>query len=201
MRKAAYEPRLTIAAMRLSCNKKILSTIPTTLLFLAATGNVPGQVLPLPPREADAISGSTFAQTVAPLSREDREHSILVQVMRGNVPGFFRTLVPVSVKATIDGTTYTATYYVTPDYLAIGSDEDYFLCPITPLLAQRICDALSCTLPTRLMVNQIWTNATVKLPPAPIAPSPEMITMPVFDQHNATVRTSTTGSDCIASIG
>src|SRR5690606_12832451 len=83
----------------------------------------------------------------------------------------------------------TATYHVTPDYLAVGSDTDYFLTPMTPLLAQRLADRLGATLPTRKMVNQIWTNAAVKLSPSPIPPSDEMITVPVFAQHNAMVRT------------
>ena len=38
------------------------------------------------------------------------------------------------------GTNQNAVYHVTPDYLAIGSDQDYFLCPMTPLLGQRISD-------------------------------------------------------------
>jgi len=95
-----------------------------------------------------------------------------------------RALRPVTVSA--EG--HTATYYVTPDYVAVGSDTDYFLQPMTPLLAQRLCDHLNCSLPTRKMVNQIWTNAAVKLSPAPIPPSPEMITVPVFAQHNVMVR-------------
>ena len=113
---------------------------------------------------------------------------MLAQVLRGNVPDFLRALKPVSVAVSINGTNHTATYHVAPDYLAIGSDEDYFLSPMTPLLAQRICDSLGCTMPTRRMVNQIWTRATVKLSPAPIPPSPEMTTVPVFAQHNSMVR-------------
>src|SRR5437867_771052 len=60
---------------------------------------------------------------------------------------------------------------------------------MTPLLAQRLCDALGCTLPTRKIVNQIWTNAAVKMTPKPIAPSAEMTTVPVFADHNAIVLT------------
>jgi len=160
------------------------------LLLLFGLGNhACGQTLPLPPREADALSGSQFVQVVTPLSRKDREDWILAQMLRGNVPDFLRTLTPIAVNASITGTRHTAIYHVAPDYLAIGSDADYFLCPMTPLLAQRICDALGYTMPTRRMVNQIWTNAPVKLSPAPISPSPQMTTVPVFDQHNSMVRT------------
>jgi hypothetical protein len=34
---------------------------------------------------------------------------------------------PVSVSAVINGTSHTAAYYAAPDYLAIGTDADYFL--------------------------------------------------------------------------
>ena len=107
----------------------------------------------------------------------------------GNVPNFLRTLKPITVSATISGTNHSATYYVTPEYMAIGTDADYFLTPMTPLLAQQVANRIGCTLPTRKMVNQIWTNAAVKMNPQPIPPSPEIITVPIFDQHNTMVRT------------
>src|SRR5439155_4581637 len=110
------------------------------------------------------------------------------QVLSGNLPDFLRTLVPVTVSGVINGTNHSGLYYVTSDYLAIGTDADYFLEPMTPILAQRLCNRLGYTLPTRKMVNQIWTNAAVKLTPQPIAPSAEMITVPVFAQHNAMVK-------------
>jgi hypothetical protein len=39
------------------------------------------------------------------------------------------------------------------------------------------------------MVNQIWTNASVKMNPETILPSPEMTTVPVFAWHDYMVRT------------
>ena len=58
---------------------------------------------------------------------------------------------------------------------------------MTPLLAQRICNALNCTMPTKKMVDQIYSTAPCKLRPQPIPPSPAMITVPVFAQHNDSV--------------
>ena len=96
--------------------------------------------------------------------------------------------VPCRPPASAEGKTNTATFYVTPDYLAIGSDEDYFLIPISPNTAQRIADALHCSLPTPKMVDEIYAAAEVKLAPSPIPPSAAMTTVPVFSNHNATVR-------------
>lgn len=100
-----------------------------------------------------------------------------------------RVLCPVSTNTTIGGTTYSTKYYVTPEYMAVGSDDDYFLCPMTPILAQRLTDLLNCTLPTRKMVNEIYAAAPCKFEPQPIPPSPEMTTVPVFNQHNSMVWT------------
>lgn len=115
----------------------------------------------------------------------ERERWIYSQVISGNVPDFLRTFVPISTSR--NG--HTATYYVAPDYLAIGSDADYFLTPMSPLLAQRLADRLGCTLPTRRMVNQIWTNATVKLDPHPYSPATyDILSVAVFGYSSAYTR-------------
>ncbi|MFH0991594.1 MAG: hypothetical protein V1799_16430 [bacterium] len=62
------------------------------------------------------------------------------------------------------------------------------LAPMTPLLAQRLCAALHCSLPTKKMVDDIYRAAPVKLAPQPIPPSGAMITVPVFAAHNDSVR-------------
>ena len=130
-----------------------------------------------------ASKGTEFARSIAALPLKEREERILAEVMAGNVPAFLRTLVPVTVTTG----TLKATYYVAPDYLAIGSDDDYFLTPLTPFTAQLIADRLGCSLPTPKMVDDIYASATVKLTPAPIPPSPAMTTVPVFLRHNETV--------------
>jgi len=145
------------------------------------------QTLPLPPRSSAAPTGSQLKDSLAPLALQDRENTIFNEVMAGNVPTFLRTLVPVEVTASLGGSDRTARYFVTPEYVALGSNEDYFLMPMTPLLAQRIADRLQCNLPTRKMVNDIWAAAAVKLTPSPIPPSAAMTTVPVFWDHNVTV--------------
>jgi hypothetical protein len=145
------------------------------------------QTLNIPVRPTNAPGGQAFIQQISSLDRDTRETQIFLQIMAGNVPDFLRQLVPVTVNAIIGGTNHTVTFYVTPDYLAVGSDEDYFLTPMTPLLGQKLADSLNCTLPTKKMVDAIYQAATVKLPPQPIAPSAAMITVPVFAQHNDSV--------------
>jgi hypothetical protein len=143
--------------------------------------------LRLPPRPAGATGGAAFAAAVAGLSPEAREDTIWNEISRGNVPDFLRQLAPVDVSATIDGRTVSGEFYVAPDYLAVGSNEDYFLVPITPYTAQKIADRAGAVLPTPSMVDSIYRSAEVRLEPSPIPPSPAMTTVPVFLAHNIAV--------------
>src|SRR5690348_5126484 len=92
--------------------------------------------LSLPPRATNALSGSAFVRLISDLPFPKREETIFDQIAQGNVPEFLRTLVPVPIQAE----TTNALIYVTPDYLAVGSDDDYFLTPMRPSTAQRIAD-------------------------------------------------------------
>ena len=142
----------------------------------------------LPPRAADAVPGRAFAERVAGLSLVDREREVRAQFTAGNAPAFWRKFVDVKVARVIDGDEHTAVWRVAPEYLAIGSDDDFFLAPVTPLTAQTLADALDCALPTRRMVDDIYAAAAVKLTPSPLPPGPAMTTVPVFLEHNETVR-------------
>jgi hypothetical protein len=158
------------------------------LLLAVAAAHLNGQTLNLPSRSANAQGGDAFASSVSLLGREEREDRILQEVLAGNIPAFLRQLVPVTTRITLGGSDRVARWFVTPDYLGIGSDDDYFLMPMTPLLAQRIADATGCLLPTKKMVDEIYRAAPIKLAPRPIPPSGAMITVPVFKQHNDTLR-------------
>jgi hypothetical protein len=146
------------------------------------------QTLELPPRPGDALTGSEFAARITPLDLTEREKEIVAQVASGNVPNFLRKLCPVPATSVVEGVTNTATFYATPDYLSIGSDDDYFLVPVSPNTGQRIADALHCSLPTPKMVDEIYAAAEVKLAPSSIPPTPAMTTVPVFSNHCAIVR-------------
>ncbi|MCX6890692.1 MAG: hypothetical protein WCL11_05325 [Verrucomicrobiota bacterium] len=156
--------------------------------MLALCSPLYGQTLNLPPRAANAVGGAEFAARVAGVDLPEREKEIFTQITSGNVPDFLRKLSPVTVTNATSIRTNTATFHVTPDYLAIGSDSDYFLTPMTPNTAQRIADALGCSLPTPKMVDKIYAAAAVKLTPSPIPPSAAMTTVAVFSNHNAMVR-------------
>ena len=161
-------------------------------MFLAAAtlrAQIGAQNFPVPARAANAPTGSEFVQRITSLDFTNREQEMFEQVLAGNVPEFYRKFCAVSVTNLVAGKTRPATYFVAPDYLAVGSDEDYFFTPMTPVIAQRIADRVHCVLPTRKMVDDIYRAAVVRLSPAPIPPGPKMITVPVFADHNTIVRT------------
>ena len=155
----------------------------TALIMACLAVPLAAETLDLPPRSPGAPPGAAFARSIAGLALKDREARIRAELEAGNVPRFLRTLVPVTASHEAD----TVVYYVTADYLAVGSDDDYFRTPLTPSTAQAIADRLDCSLPTPRMVDQIYACAPVKLAPAPIPPSREMTTVPVFLRHNEQV--------------
>jgi hypothetical protein len=66
------------------------------------------------------------------------------------------------------GFIHHAVFYVAPDYLSIGTDDDWARIPLTPMAAQKIADSFNCFLPTTKMVDLIYKNAVVKLEPVPM---------------------------------
>lgn len=149
------------------------------------------QNLKLKPRKINAISGSEFAKSITDsnLNLENREKIIFNEINLGNVPDFLRKLKKVSDSLKIDNKTYKINYYVLPDYFAIGSNDDFFYVPMTPILAQKVANYFKCKLPTKKMVDLIYVNATIKLIPQPIPPTNKMTTIPVFIAHNDSIKT------------
>ena len=143
------------------------SVVGATLGLLLLCVSLPAQTLDLPPRASNALSGAEFTARITPLDLAEREQEVVAQITAGNVPNFLRKLCPVPASSIGEGRTNTAILYVTPDYLAIGADDDYFLMPVSPNTGQLIADALHCCLPTPKMADEIYAAAAVKLVPSP----------------------------------
>ena len=157
---------------------------------------------PIPPRTSGAPTGSQFIAEVAGMTRTAREVRITEEVTGGNIPGFLRQFVPVTVSSVIGGTPTSATYYVTSDYLAIGTDADFVRMPMSPLIAQPIADAFQCLMPTRKMVDDIYTQAAVKLAPSFISPTyTDIMLATTFYRHHQTVEEQRAGQPLGALIG
>jgi hypothetical protein len=142
----------------------------------------------VPPRPADAPGGAAVMARLAKLPPVEREDAIAAELLRGNLPEFLRTLVPVTVAANA----HTITYRVTPDYLAVGSDADFVRVPMRPATAQRVADAWGFTLTTRKMCDDIYRAAAVKLEPRPLVTDREKVG--TFVQHHEIVERQRAGT-------
>lgn len=135
-------------------------------IFSVLGGGSPSGDALIPHRDPGASSGSMFIQENMNLGGATRETNILHEFLAGNVPDFLRKFIPVTV--TIGSNSIS--YLVMADYLSIGLDTDYVRMPMNPHTAQAIATQYDCTLPTRKMVNDIWSHATNKLDPKPWGP-------------------------------
>lgn len=162
------------------------------ILALAAAGSLAraahaGFTPPLPARPPHALTGSQLARHLGPLTLAEREKKILEEIASGNVPDFWRRFATVRVSASIGGVVCHAEYEAAPDYLALGSDEDYFLAPLSPAAAGHAARMMGCALPTRKMVDDIHRAAPLKLEPRPMEPGPAMTTVEAFAEHGLLV--------------
>ena len=121
-----------------------------------------------PERQPNTLTGSEFFTQVlgagGPHTKgvmgADRERAILHQIELGNVPDFLRHPKKVTVH---DRNGNTAELSVMPDYLAIGTNEDFVRVPVTPVLAKAIADKYGLALPTKKVVDDIYHQADVRL--------------------------------------
>jgi hypothetical protein len=137
------------------------------------------------PRPVSALTGSSFAQSVTGVDDATREAAVLTQLKEGNLPDFLRTLKPVRlIGQSASGKTTRATIFVMPDYLAIGSDDDFLRMPMRLSTATDIATRFHFVLPTKKMVDAIFAQADLRLAPEPLPPGPEMRSTEYYLQHN-----------------
>ncbi len=152
------------------------------------SGILPSLVNKLPPRAESAMTGSEFAKAIAEKHGPGREQAIEEQLITGNMPDFLRQLKPVRLSGQIDnGRTVNVTIFVTPDYLAIGSDKDFLLMPMALHTALKVAAACDCILPTRKMVDAVYRQSDVHLTPEPMRAGPAMRTTAYYVAHNGTI--------------
>jgi len=116
------------------------------------------------------LTGTAFYHQAAAMKWEARDSFVLAQAAVGNIPDFLKKFIPVKIEAfdSVSKRKLEAVFYVAPDYLSIGSNDDWARINITPKAAQKIADSFNCFLPTRKMVDAIYAAAKVKLEPVPM---------------------------------
>lgn len=159
------------------------------LVHCAAAGEL-AALLPelshkIPPRAHQALTGSEFAKSVSAMDPHQREQAILTQIIEGNIPSFLRNLVPVELKYEPRGAKpFTATIFVMPEYLAIGSDTDFLRIPMNLETATALVNRLGFVLPTKKIVDAIYQQSSYHFVPEPLPPGPQMRSTAYYQMHN-----------------
>jgi hypothetical protein len=139
----------------------------------------------IPQRSLQDLTGSQFVRHILKMDARDREQSILEEISKGNFPDFLRKLVPVTVRGeSAAGKALVATIFVTPDYLAIGSDADFLRIPMNLHTAVAIAQRFGFVLPTRKMVDAIYQQSRYHLVPQPLPAGPQMRSTDYYWTHN-----------------
>jgi hypothetical protein len=122
------------------------------------------------PERTSKLTGTEFYHAAFAMKWQQRDSFVVKEVLSGNIPDFLKKFVAIeaSIADSLSGKQIRATYYVSPDYLSIGTNADWARINITPKAAQKIADSLDCFLPTRKMVDDIYNAAAVKLEPVPM---------------------------------
>lgn len=113
-----------------------------------------------------------------------REEAVLDALQRGYFPDYMRNLKPV----TIQEKGHTLTFWVTPDYVSIGSNEDAVIIPLSFVSARKILNSWGFIIPTPKMVDAIFHQAECVLWPRIFKPATEMVSVAWLEAHNDLIR-------------
>lgn len=148
----------------------------------------------IPPRPATARSGSEFVEYVRGMNSQDREEALRAEILAGNLPPFLRQLRKVELCcADVEDLPGPAGIWVMPDYLAIGSDEDFVRFPASFATASLVARRFGFVLPTTVMVDAIYRQAELRLPPLPMTPGKTMTSTAYFAAHDRQIRLQMSG--------
>lgn len=141
------------------------------------------------------MTGSEFLKQVWDVRIPMLSKLGLNEMLKGNMPSFLDDRIACHTEAVIDGGYYRLTYYVKPNYLAIGTDEDYVLWPLSIIDLQNFCNAQMVTsvsdpndqtpkwfIATKKLVLNNWYASACKIPPQALGASADM-TWPVKIQQ------------------
>jgi len=96
---------------------------------------------------------------------EAREEAIWAEVERGNVPAFVNSFMPVTLT---DSKGQRATFQVSVDCFAIGTDDDWLRVALSGYYAQKVADLFASFLPTNKIVMEAYKQAAIKLVAHPL---------------------------------
>lgn len=143
----------------------------------------------MPTRLPTAPGGREFVERVWKISGAERDLAISAELLAGNLPQFLTKLKPVTLRGKLpNGETVKITLCVAPDYLAIGSNNDFVRVPMGLAAALAVTNRFGFVLPTPKMVDAIYRQAEAHLVPQPMSSGPEMRSTDYFWRHDQFIR-------------
>jgi len=157
---------------------------------LIQEGSLERSPFQIPLRAVNAPNGSQFMTSLIDMSFSDRENAILDQFYTGNIPYFLRDLRGISFTSQdVSGSSHLIACSIMPDYLSIGTDTNYCRIPMGPIIAQKVADFYGLILPTRKLVDEIYTHSDLQLSPVTYAPvGNQNEGVPKFIEHNTAIQ-------------
>jgi hypothetical protein len=162
-----------------------LGEIKFSVMSQVAVSPAPATLSLIPSRPKNAMRGSEFARRTKNMSLKQIQEAAIHELRKGNIPEFMRTFMPV-VLTYVSGSredTITAIIWVAPDYLSIGSDNDFLIIPLSYPSAVTIASKFGCVLPTQKIVDAIYQQSTFHYVPAPLPPCREMCSSSYYLKH------------------
>ena len=161
-----------------------------------SNGNLHKASMPVPAladKPTATLAGSDFMRRADTTAFWTLEDIIVETVTAGQVPDALRHFrkitftTPVVDSVEILRKKHKVEMWVLPDYVAIGTNDDFVRMPMGPLAAQRIADALDCTLPTPFLVDRIAEASEGHVDIFPFRPLGNRNSQPIVfqDSNNA----------------
>ncbi|MET2986631.1 hypothetical protein [Aureibaculum conchae] len=150
----------------------------------------------------NSSSVDSLLKNLSHLNVRQREDSLIKYMSNGFMPSYNFQFKRVTYEhKNAKGEKYKISFWTSPDYLSIGTNEDFVRMPLTPQSAQLLADQFGCVLPTTKMVDEIYEAAHIKLPPIPLTEHRD--SQPTFVKHHHLVQEQLDGkipSDIVAGI-
>jgi hypothetical protein len=149
----------------------------------------------IPLRSPEAITGREFLRQLNAMPEAERRGAVLEQLLEGNLPEFLRDLRAVELTSKPGREPrHRAVIWVMPDYLAIGSDDDFVRMPMGLYTAVTVARRFGFVLPTRKMVDAIHRQSDLRLRPRPMSPGPRMTSPDYLMRHNQIIEQQLAGN-------
>lgn len=182
--------------------KLLAATLCSTTIAMAgdvrygSNGKLHKASMPVPAladKPTATLAGSDFMRRADTTAFWTLEDIIVETVTAGQVPDALRHFrkitftTPVVDSVEILRKKHKVEMWVLPDYIAIGTNDDYVRMPMGPYAAQRIADSLDCTLPTAYLVDRITEATEGHIDVFPFRPLGERNCQPIVfqDSNNA----------------